>query len=133
MTSPRDELWALACTLNRRHQSQLKLLARQARRGTGARGRRWWQFETDYAHPLQIPAARRLVLTTWRLRPLARAVHDTAGLAAAVALCARFSLSAATNAGGLGLGLALFSAMIMVLILAVMRRRIGAAIRLMRG
>jgi hypothetical protein len=133
---PRDELWAIACGLSARHQSQLKLLARQVRRQSSrrpspwARGlaRRWWCFETDYAHPLEIPAARRLVLFTWRLRPLARVVHDTVALGLVVLLCER---GYALNAAAPGLGL--LSTTLLVFTLAVMGRRIGVAIRLMRG
>ena len=89
--------------------------------------RRWWHFEADYAHPLEIPAARRLVLYTWRLRPLARAVHDTVGLAVAVLLCERsWTLNAAVP------GLSLFSAGLLLITLAMMGRRIRAALQLMR-
>jgi hypothetical protein len=129
MKSPREELWAIACGLSPRHQSQLKLVARQARR-TGAwsrplPARRWWHFEPDYLHPVEIPAARRLVFTTWRLWPLARTVHDTALLALVIWLGARFmALPGAAGAGWLSAGLLLSA-------LAVMGQRVGAALRLM--
>ena len=61
----RQELWEIACALNPRHQSQLRLLAVQARRaalGTlpfRSDARRWWWFEADYMHPVQFPAGLR--------------------------------------------------------------------------
>lgn len=129
MSRARDELWAIACALNPRHQSQLRLLARQARRRAARLGRRWWHFEADYAHPLEVPAARpRQVLYTWRLRPLVRAAADIAALALAALLCAR--LGALSQAAP---GLAWPSAGLVSLILIVMSRRVSSAIRLMRG